>query len=512
MGFLPAIPFLAVVLGAAGEDRPFRIDVVDDRTGRGVPLVELRTVHGIRLWTDNNGIVAFREPGLMDEDVFFHVSSHGYEFPKDGFGIRGKKLRTTPGGKAVLKIRRLNLAERLYRVTGAGLYRDSLLVGADQPLKKPLLNARVLGSDSVHTTVHRGRLFWFWGDTNRPGYPLGNFHVPGATSDHPGKGGLPPDRGVDLHYFVDAKTGFAAPTAADMPGKGPTWLTALVSLPDAKGRDQLLAAYVKVEPPLKVHARGLMVFDDEAQKFRHAIDIPLAAPVFPHGHTFRHRAEGNDYLYIGDPFPFTRVKAHAESFLDPKAYETFTCLVDGTDPKEGKLDRDEKGKLRWAWRKNTAPVGPELENRWLRLGKMQAEEARWRLLDRTTGKFIHAHRGSVYWNAFRKRWILIATQVGGTSMLGEVWYAEADHPTGPWRNAVKIVTHDRYSFYNPTQHPALDQAGGRFIYFEGTYTHTFSGNSDATPRYDYNQVMYRLDLTDPRLRSESTSGKEKAPR
>jgi hypothetical protein len=37
------------------------------------------------------------------------------------------------------------------------------------------------------------------------------------------------------------------------------------------------------------------------------------------------------------------------------------------------------------------------------------------------------------------------------------------------------------------------------IFFEGTYTHTFAGNPDPTPRYDYNQVMYKLDLGDPRL-------------
>ena len=28
---------------------------------------------------------------------------------------------------------------------------------------------------------------------------------------------------------------------------------------------------------------------------------------------------------------------------------------------------------------------------------------------------------------------------------------------------------------------------------------TLSGNPVATPRYEYNQVMYRLDLSDPRL-------------
>jgi hypothetical protein len=61
------------------------------------------------------------------------------------------------------------------------------------------------------------------------------------------------------------------------------------------------------------------------------------------------------------------------------------------------------------------------------------------------------------------------------------------------------VTHDKYSFYNPTQHAFFDEAGGRVIYFEGTYTHTFSGHPVPTPRYDYNQIMYRLDLSDPRL-------------
>ena len=86
------------------------------------------------------------------------------------------------------------------------------------------------------------------------------------------------------------------------------------------------------------------------------------------------------------------------------------------------------------------------------------------------------------------------------SQLGEVWYAEAEQPEGPWKYARKVVTHDRYSFYNPKHHLFFDQQGGRIIYFEGTYTDTFSGNPTPTPRYNYNQVMYRLDLSDPRLK------------
>jgi hypothetical protein len=62
-----------------------------------------------------------------------------------------------------------------------------------------------------------------------------------------------------------------------------------------------------------------------------------------------------------------------------------------------------------------------------------------------------------------------------------------------------VVTHDKYSFYNPKQHPVFAKEGGRVIFFEGTYTTSFSGNTDPTPRYDYNQVMYKFDLDDPRL-------------
>ena len=48
-------------------------------------------------------------------------------------------------------------------------------------------------------------------------------------------------------------------------------------------------------------------------------------------------------------------------------------------------------------------------------------------------------------------------------------------------------------------HPFFDQESGRVIYFEGTYTNTFSGSPTPTPRYEYNNLMYRLDLSDPRL-------------
>ncbi len=462
-----------------------------------MPLVELRTVNNIRRWTDSNGVVAFYEPGLMGQKVFFHVGSHGYEFPKDGFGNRGRAVEATEGGHAEWKIKRLNIAERLYRVTGAGIYRDSVLVGKKVPIKHPVLNGKVLGSDSVLNAVYGGKIYWFWGDTNRPGYPLGNFHVAGAVSHLPKDGGLDPALGVDLDYFLD-HSGFAKETAR-MPGKEPTWLSGLVNLHGKDGSELLFAAYVKIRKKLEIYERGLVKFNDTANQFEKVAQFDTDAPMFPHGHPFLHTVDGVEYVYFADPYPLVRVRADPERLKDLSSYEAHTCLKGGSRFDSPRLDRAADGTLRYTWKKNTPPVGPKRQAELIKEGHIKPDEALLRLCDVETGKPVTAHRGSVYWNDYRRRFIMIAIEVGGTSYLGEVWYAEAEMPEGPWLAARKIVTHDKYSFYNPKQHPMFDQHGGRVIYFEGTYTKTFSGNTDPTPRYDYNQIMYRLDLSDPRL-------------
>ena len=396
-----------------------------------------------------------------------------------------------------MKVRRVNLAERIYRVTGAGIYRDSVLAGLQAPIKEPLLNAGVLGQDSVLTAVYKDKLYWFWGDTSRAGFPLGNYQTTGATSDLPGRGGPDPDLGVDLIYFRDAN-GFVKPMAA-MPGDGPTWIVSLVALPDNTGRERLYAGYVKIHPPLAVYRRGMAVFDDDTQRFVDVTDVPMTVPAFPSGHAFRHTKSGIDYVYFAGPFPLTRVRANGDIFLHVSEYECFTPLAEGSSLDRPRLVRDSAGRLDYAWRKNTPAVGPGTEAKLLASKQIKPDEVRWRLRDRDSGKPVVPHAGSTCWNEYRRRWVMIAVQTTGTSFLGEVWYAEADSPTGPWGDAVKIVTHDRYSFYNPVQHPQFDKDKGRVIYFEGTYSQTFSGNRTPTPRYDYNQIMYKLDLSDPRL-------------
>ena len=64
---------------------------------------------------------------------------------------------------------------------------------------------------------------------------------------------------------------------------------------------------------------------------------------------------------------------------------------------------------------------------------------------------------------------------------------------------VKVLSHDRYTFYNPRLHPEMTPDGSPVLLFEGTYTRQFSATKDPTPRHDYNQILYRIDLDDPQL-------------
>lgn len=497
-----ALFWLGEALAAANPF--FGIHVVDDQTGRGVPLVELETVNHLRFVTDSAGWVAFHEPGLMERDVFFHVRSHGYELPKDGFGYAGKALKPQPGQRATIRLHRRNLAERLYRVTGEGIYRDSVLLGEPVPLAEPLGAGRVAGQDSVLAVPYAGRLYWFWGDTARMAYPLGHFWTAGATSALPGHGGLDPALGVDLHYFVD-REGFSRPVGRLGVEKGLIWIDGVLTVPDDSGRERLLARYAHMESLGKTLGQGLALFNDRTQEFERLKTIGLDETWrFPQGHPIRHRDRGVDYFYFGEVFPVVRVPATLLAIQDPRAYEALSCLDPGAAPNAAAVRRGPDGRARYEWQRHAKPLDTAAEQKLIDAAGLKPEEARLHPVDVDSGKPVRLHRGSVNWNDYRRCWVLIATEQEGTSFLGEVWYAEAPEPIGPWRRAKKIATHDRYSFYNPVHHRFLDQAGGRVLYFEGTYANTFSGNPDATPRYDYNQVMYRLDLADPRLKAVST--------
>src|ERR1035437_3326900 len=401
----------------AATNEHFAIQVVDDETGRGVPLVSLRTVNKAAWWTDSNGIIAFDEPGLMNLDVFFHINSPGYEYPKDMFGNRGVKLKPAQGGSATIKIKRLNIAERLYRITGQGIYRDSVLLGRPVPLKQPLLNGQVMGQDTVIATPYRGKIYWFWGDTDPASYPLGNFGACGATSELPGHGGLDPGLGVDLTCFVDA-SGFSKPMC-QLPGPAAHWIESLMTLPDGRGGERLVASVANHTHLGEAESWDLMVFNDEKAVFEQLQHWDMHEG-HNSSHPFRARVDGVDYFYL---FPNWRVKANLESLCDLMTYEALTCVAgDGkVRGKETELDRDRAGRPRYQWKAGAERLDPDRVRELISAGKLKPEESWIDLHDFETGVRVEAGRGPIYWNDFRRRWVML----NSSTKAGEIWFAEA---------------------------------------------------------------------------------------
>ncbi len=497
---LAAVTLLPCIHTPASAHDLFRITVIDSETGRGIPLVELTTTSKVTYITDSAGVIAFNEPGLFNQQVFFSIKSHGYEYPRDGFGYAGVALHVTRGGSATVRLRRVNIAERLYRITGQGIYRDSVLLGDKPPIESPTINGLVMGQDTVEVIPYRGKLYWFWGDTDWPRYPLGNFAVSGARSRLPTDGGLDPEAGVNLRYFINENG--SSKKMCPIDGPGPVWIDGLMAVSDEAGEQRLIAKFARMKSLGETYERGLAMFNDKEEIFEPVRRFDLSAPLYPRSHAVLVKAGAQKHFYFPSPIPDVRVRAKLNDIKEPSVYEAFTCLVPGSryDEKKPALDRDGEGKLVWAWKADTAPVDHAKQHDLIQGGLIKPEEAWLHLRDVETGEAVLTHSGSVFYNTHRKRWIMIAQQQWGSpSFIGEVWFAEADTILGPWVYARKVVSHDDYSFYNVTHHPFFDSEGGRRIYFEGTYTATFSGSPVKTPRYDYNQIMYALDMDDPRL-------------
>jgi hypothetical protein len=187
--------------------------------------------------------------------------------------------------------------------------------------------------------------------------------------------------------------------------------------------------------------------------------------------------------------------------IDPNRYELLTAIPRLPAAAGASLSPRKRGSIGPQWVRFGELAAGSVEARAQVTAKLKREREKTFFYDAQSGRKVTPHGGSVYYNSYRRKWIAIFVEAGGeSSYLGEVWYAEADTPVGPWAYARKVVTHNKYSFYNPKHHPYFDKDGGRIIFFEGTYSFTFSGPAEnATPRYDYNQIMYGLDLDDPRL-------------
>ncbi len=405
----------------------------------------------MRFISDNNGLIACDSPELMEREVWFDVHSPGYEVPKDGFGMRGVRLTPRPGQTLQVLVNRTAVAKRLGRITGAGIFAESQKLGIELDWRE----SGVFGCDSVQNAVYAGKMFWAWGDTTLPHYPLGIFDSSSATTAVRPLSSFEPPVRLQFDYFADDH---GRPRGvARMPGEGPTWLTGYLALPDSQARDRLVATYMKVKPPLELYEFGLCAWNDSARRFDKLRSVWIKSedhpkpPLVPQGHPAVWRdPSGREWVLFGNPLPAVRCPRSFEAWQDPAKWEALEPQPSMTSP---------------------------------------------------DGLTVKPHSGHICWNEYRKHWITVFMETfGKPSAFGELWYAEAVSPLGPWGTAVKILSHENYTFYNPRLHPEFTAPDSPVLLFEGTYTAEFADHPQVSGRYNYNQVLYRLDLDDPALR------------
>ena len=483
----------------------FKLTVVDQATGRGVPQMKVQTSTQTYI-TDSGGVVAYYDAARMGTTVHFDVSGNGY-------GTGAADLVASAGGSGQIAVARSDVAERLYRVTGGGVYHDTVLLELSAPTANPVLNAGVFGQDTAQTTVYQGKVFWIWGDTGQPSFPLGNFRATGATSLLPSGGGLDPSVGVNLTYFGD---GGAFVKAMCPPANFPNppgntenllcWMFDLLAAPNASGTERLFSRYTLVSGASGGVETGLGRFNDGTSQFDKFVTWPSGQRVLLVGHPIKIAHGSTTYAYYTSkgvssfntglkPLDsLSRVVATETALGTPSGYQSYTPLVQSSDTQ---LDVNPDGTLHYTWKTDTKTLSGD--NTTADAAAPADQKLYGHVQDPDSGAAPLISTTSTGWNVYRKRYAQIILQLFGTgSALGELWFAEADTPMGPWIYARKIVSHatDGYTFYNPRYHSFFDKQNGRDIFFEATYT-TFITSLTPTPRDNYNQVMEHLDLATP---------------
>ena len=161
--------------------------------------------------------------------------------PKDGFGNRGVRVTPQPGKTLRIEVTRQLPGKRLGRLTGSGLFAESQKLGQHLDWRE----SGITGCDTVENAVYHGKLFWAWGDTSIPSYPLGLFDTSSATTAVQPIASFQPPLAVAFDYF--RKPDGAVRGVAKMPGSGPTWVSGYVTLPDKSGAPKLVCTYTKIK-------------------------------------------------------------------------------------------------------------------------------------------------------------------------------------------------------------------------------------------------------------------------
>jgi len=464
---------------SSSSSRHIRIDVVDDKTGHGVPLVMLTTNFYTRYFSDSAGRVAI-ENDLENQNVWFSVLTDGYDLnvertkgavqygsPYDA----GIVVNLTNDEEHVVYMKRNQIARRAYRLTGQGLYRDSVLTNASIPdsarnraMIDPL--SGVTGQDTLQVVNYQNAVWYFFGDTVCPRSARQNncdstgMYTVGAVSSTIEKARTDPPT---FEYI--AVGGSPTPIAPLYPLEQNTWTAAMFTSSDEK---DMYAAYFKNpgDGASPSEARqGMMIWN------------------------------GTQMVELGNEWPrdttLSLNGAHTIQVLSPK------------DMASGMND--------FAWFVNGA-----VSSRVRRTRNDVANYSAFEKLDPPKSPSYSCN--TVNWNTYAQKYLCLGDNkvgnnesFGGTVPLTIAW---SDSLLGPYVNATVILDHGRtgMSCYNGLHLPHMDQ--DQFVTVACTFTAMWSntnrtpnlwstclfgqnshqGCARVVPRYEYNNIVSKVDL------------------
>ncbi|MBA4380896.1 MAG: hypothetical protein C0393_09550, partial [Anaerolinea sp.] len=349
-----------VTAGAAVAPDVFLLKFVDTATGRPVPLVEIELFNALRLSSDNLGNIAIREPDLAGRKVRMLIRGHGYQYPhRDFFGERAATLEVMPGQSATISLERHSIAERLYRITGSGRYRDTILAGQSDDDEHHSLTGNVVGIDSAVPVVWNNRLFCFWGDALGPW----TMNLSGTGGEILTADPAVPDEKLPISYFC-SEDGFTR-HMIEPSTPGFVWIETVVPLEVGHSSDTaLVARYVKHRTLEEAVETGFALFNPRSRQFK-SIKTIRSTRHHKSAHAVPVTCDGHRGFCIQ---PWERVTSDLSTFIRPENYQYFSCLrqvknrekasFSADDGRFYAVDRDRHGRPVFSWRRGGLPFTP----------------------------------------------------------------------------------------------------------------------------------------------------------
>jgi hypothetical protein len=117
-----------------------------------------------------------------------------------------------------------------------------------------------------------------------------------------------------------------------------------------------------------------------------------------------------EHLYFGEVFPPCASRPTGSTTWIPRPTRCSHASIRPATHPTTNCCWIPKDRVHYHWQRGGSRSTQAVERRLIAAGRLPQEQARFLPVDTDTGQRVLMHRGSVRWNEYRQRWIMIATQ------------------------------------------------------------------------------------------------------